>query len=331
MHQHTGGGISEMSATAQVLSFVDFDDDDAALSAARQTHQTLIDTQERMGMMLDVMPMGLLIHTEQGILFANQEACRMLEVTNEAAVGQHLLDFVAPNQFTSVMEQFAASFRTCDMHSQETRLAHSSGEDVHIKLISCKLPWHGNPVIQVLLQDISDLKKTELKLRLLSQRDPLTGTYNRRFALHEAETLLSAANGRSLGVLLVDADHFKAVNDTYGHASGDAALIAMAEIGCELTSQYPGERLAPFCRFGGEEFVALLPDCDATQAREFAEHLRKRVMSRRIAGPDGEFSITVSIGVSTAQPGTSFDAALARADKALYVAKASGRNRVEAG
>lgn len=320
-----------MSATAQVLSFVDFDDDDAALSAARKTHQTLIDTQERMGMMLDVMPMGLLIHTEQGILFANQEACRMLEVTSQAAVGQHLLDFVAQSQFASVMEQFAASFRTCDMHSQETRLAHSSGEDLHIKLISCKLPWHGNPVIQVLLQDITDLKKTELKLRLLSQRDPLTGTYNRRFALHEAETLLSAANGRSLGVLLVDADHFKAVNDTYGHAFGDAALIALAEIGSELTSKYPGEKLAPYCRFGGEEFVALLPDCEATQAREFAEQLRKRVMSRRIAGPDGEFSITVSIGVSTAQPGTGFEAALARADKALYVAKASGRNRVEVG
>ena len=320
-----------MSATAQVLSFVDFEDDDDAFDAARKTHQTLIDTQERMGMMLDVMPMGLLIHTEQGILFANQEACRMLEVTNEAAVGQHLLDFVAQNQFTSVLEQFEASFHTCDMHSQETRLAHSSGEDLHIKLISCKLPWHGNPVIQVLLQDITDLKKTELKLRLLSQRDPLTGTYNRRFAMHEAEALLSAPNSRSLGVLIIDADHFKAVNDTYGHAAGDAALIALAEIGTELTSMYPGEQLAPFCRFGGEEFVALLPGCDVAQARDFAEQLRQRVEGRRIVGPDGEFSITVSIGVSTAQPGTSFDAALARADKALYAAKASGRNRVEIG
>ena len=83
------------------------------------------------------------------------------------------------------------------------------------------------------------------------------------------------------------------MNDTYGHAAGDAALIALAEIGTELTSMYPGEQLAPFCRFGGEEFVALLPGCDVARAREFAEQLRQRVEGRLLAGPGGELSLTV--------------------------------------
>ncbi len=318
-----------MSATMQALSFFEFEDDDAAFDAARQTHQTLIDTQERMGMMLDVMPMGLLIHTEQGILFANREARRMLEVSGEAAVGQHLLDFVAESQFGAVRAQFEASFQTSEMHRQETRLTHSDGEDLHIKLISCKLPWNGNPVIQVLLQDITDLKKTESKLRLLSERDPLTGTYNRRFALHKADALLSAPDAKPVGVLLFDADFFKVVNDTYGHAAGDAALIAVAEIGTELTNSYPGDLQAPFCRFGGEEFLALLPDCDLDRAREFADQMRRRIEQRRITGPGYDFSLTASVGVCIARPGCNFDAALARADKALYAAKAAGRNRVE--
>lgn len=320
-----------MSATAQALSFGEFVEDDAAFDAARQTHQTLIDTQERMGMMLDIMPMGLLIHTEQGILFANQEACHMLEVTNEAVVGQHFLDFVAQSHFAAVMEQFETSFGGADIQTQETRLTRSNGEDLHIKLISCKLPWHGNPVIQVLLQDVTDLKKTEQKLRLLSERDPLTGAYNRRYAMREAENSLSAPDASSMGLVLIDADHFKTVNDTFGHAAGDAALIALAEIGTELTNAWPGERLAPFCRFGGEEFLALLPGCDETQVRDFAERLRRGIERRSIVGPDGKFSITVSIGVSAAQPGSCFDTALARADKALYIAKAAGRNRVEIG
>lgn len=307
----------------------DFIDDDAGLDAARQTHQTLIDTQERMGMMLDVMPMGLLIHTEQGILFANQEACRLLEVGKQAVVGQHFLDFVAPSHFAEVREQFEASFRTSDMQKQETRLTRSDGEDLHIKLISCRLPWQGNPVIQVLLQDVTDLKRTEQKLRLLSERDPLTCAYNRRFALQQAETLLS--RGCSLGVLLIDADHFKTVNDRFGHAAGDAALIALAEIGVELTTMFPGEQLAPFCRFGGEEFLALLPDCNLAQAHHFAEMMRRRIEARRIMCPPHQFAITVSIGVGVAQPGDVFATALGRADKALYAAKAAGRNRVEIG
>ena len=97
----------------------DFDlfasDDDAAMSAAVLTQKSLVDTQERLGAMLDAMPMGLLIHTQQGVLFANQEACRLLKVERQAVLGQHFLDFVRAQDLGEVSAQFETSFDRAGM------------------------------------------------------------------------------------------------------------------------------------------------------------------------------------------------------------------------
>jgi diguanylate cyclase len=311
----------------------DFFDDDEGIDAAALTQKTLIDTQERMGMMLDGMPMGFLIHTEQGILFANREACRLLEIGKVDAVGQHFLDFVSSREFEKVRCQFERSFHgEVSMEHQETQITRADGDDVHIKLISCRLPWQGNPVIQVLLQDVTDLKHTEQKLRRLSVTDELTGAYNRRHAFETALRFLSDEGNHSqpLSVILVDVDHFKRINDTYGHGAGDTALIELTRIGNEVIGQAGGG--AMFARIGGEEFLAVLPGLDDSSVHALAEKLRSAIAAIRIKHTPNDLGFTASMGVATLPAGDrNFDGLLSRADTALYAAKNAGRNQVKVG
>lgn len=164
-------------------------------------------------------------------------------------------------------------------------------------------------------------------LRLEAIRDHLTGLWNRRMILDQLgrELHRAAHEKRSLAVVLVDLDHFKAVNDTHGHAAGDTVLReAAARMRVALRDyDFIG-------RYGGEEFLILLPGCDGESARLVAERVRMRVASSPIGFGASNVSITVSLGV--AWTGTSREAAASlidAADAALYRAKALGRDRVE--
>ena len=167
--------------------------------------------------------------------------------------------------------------------------------------------------------------------------DPLTGLYNRRYALpHLARVAERAARtGRPFAVMVLDLDHFKRVNDTHGHAAGDAVL---REVAMRLRSNIRGVDL--IARIGGEEFLVVMPETDLTQARIAAERLRRVISSAPIQVPQGEreipVQITVSIGVSIGSrisgaettPNEIVNAMVARADQALLGAKSTGRNQV---
>lgn len=156
-------------------------------------------------------------------------------------------------------------------------------------------------------------------------RDAGTGLHNRRFVFDTLPVIADecAREGAPLSVVLLDIDRFKAVNDTYGHAVGDRALKAIA---MALDKQANGEVVA---RFGGEEFVALLPGATTAQAVATAEAMRAACAAVVIAVREGTIGVTLSAGVATAQPGVFDSAALLDvADRALYDAKNGGRNRV---
>jgi diguanylate cyclase (GGDEF)-like protein len=156
--------------------------------------------------------------------------------------------------------------------------------------------------------------------------DPLTGVYNRRAFTERGLTELARAAryGRETSLLMIDADRFKAVNDTHGHGVGDDVLTALtAAVGLTLR---PSDL---FGRLGGEEFAVILPETGLDGARFAAERLRQAVAALRVAAPSGEIAFTVSIGVTDFAPGeTGLKPAMDRADGALYLAKESGRNRV---
>lgn len=171
-----------------------------------------------------------------------------------------------------------------------------------------------------------DLQKLTEELRVASITDPLTGAYNRRYFNEAAARMVSAArrHGEPLSVVLIDADHFKHINDGYGHAAGDLALQALSEV---CRSGLREEDL--FARLGGEEFVALLPGTGAEAAAQVAERLRCAVEERVIPLADKTLALSISSGVAQWRPQEpTIEDAVGRADRAVYVAKREGRNRV---
>ena len=156
--------------------------------------------------------------------------------------------------------------------------------------------------------------------------DPLTGLYNQRYLRRHLAGLVANGQGRQLSVLMVDVDHFKKVNDEYGHATGDKALRLIADTLRASTRVFDS-----LARYGGEEFVVVMPGADVDDASLAAERLRAAVAAADFRSPGGsKVGLTVSVGVgcATGSPVTP-EALLQAADTALYAAKAGGRNRVE--
>lgn len=160
-----------------------------------------------------------------------------------------------------------------------------------------------------------------------SVRDPLTGLFNRRYLQETMERELARTErmGTSLGIIMIDVDHFKNFNDQHGHEAGD---LVLEEIGTYLTRAIRSEDIA--CRFGGEEFVVVMPGVDAGNAHARAEELRKGVNNISIQYKGQTLpSLSISVGVALAPiDGSNAEVLLDTADKALYQAKHAGRNRV---
>ncbi len=172
------------------------------------------------------------------------------------------------------------------------------------------------------------MRKQEVALASLACTDALTGLPNRREILRRLETELERCrrSQRPMSLLMFDVDHFKLVNDRHGHAAGDLVLQVVAEVGtCAL------RRIDSLGRIGGDEFLVLLPEAGAAEARSAAERLRAAIAARRVDFGEESLAITASIGVMTCLPERAeqrSERLVAAADKALYRAKEGGRDRV---
>jgi len=166
-----------------------------------------------------------------------------------------------------------------------------------------------------------------VRLHRVAVTDPLTGAYNREFLVARLPQEIEAAidRDRSLSIAMVDVDHFKHVNDQYGHGVGDAVL---AEVARRLRGAIRAGDL--LVRYGGEEFLAVLPKADAGRAWEVGERMRQRVCERSFDVGDGlALILRISVGVAQWRTGEIMPDLISRADVALYGAKQRGRNRVE--
>ena len=175
----------------------------------------------------------------------------------------------------------------------------------------------------------SDLTRTNALLKILSDRDGLTGLANRRSLQGLLDSTFQAAKsgGPEIGVMMIDLDHFKAINDTYGHHAGDACLVSVATA-LQRFEESDGVHIG---RYGGEEFVALVSGCDERSLGDIAERICRDIMRLEVHSEDGRrISLTASIGVSR-MANRSLDGVnqlVSEADTALYQAKRNGRNRV---
>jgi diguanylate cyclase (GGDEF)-like protein len=178
---------------------------------------------------------------------------------------------------------------------------------------------------QGILTDLAQFVVSELELRTLAMTDALTGALSRRAFREEAARAIGLArrHGTELSVMMIDLDHFKRVNDTYGHQFGDRLLV---EVISTLRSNARHSDIIG--RLGGEEFAVVLHQSSASAALDVAEKLRSAVARLRIDHVDGPVSATISVGVAGLDRTTQdIDTLLERADAALYVAKSDGRNR----
>jgi diguanylate cyclase (GGDEF)-like protein len=168
-------------------------------------------------------------------------------------------------------------------------------------------------------------ERVALMHKTAAMTDPLTGLFNRRAFLDAADLLIAKRADKSLpvSVLLFDLDHFKSINDRFGHAAGDNTIKMFAKIAAANLRASD-----VICRFGGEEFAAIMPG-SSTDASIVAERLRAAFQSAGSELLDHKVDVTVSIGVATAIPPVQINALLALADAALYRAKSNGRNRTE--
>jgi len=197
-----------------------------------------------------------------------------------------------------------------------THYASHIGSFMEVFLLSVGLAAYYNRI----QREKNLLEAENRELADISSRDALTGIYNRRYFTERAQVVLT--NGEHNALMMLDLDHFKAINDTYGHDAGDAVLRRFAATIGELI-----RKTDLFARYGGEEFVLLLPKCPPVQARRIADRINELTREIRIDGQPA-LRLTVSVGCAVTQDSV-LEELLKKADDALYDAKNGGRNRFE--
>jgi diguanylate cyclase (GGDEF)-like protein/PAS domain S-box-containing protein len=269
------------------------------------------------------------------LLWVNPSVERLTGYTAEECMAQrsHPMEIIPAEDRERVARAMAAAAKQPSLKELEFRVVCKDGTVRWCAAVSQPaIDTQGRNVgFRASIRDISDRKALQHQLELLASTDPLTGVVNRRRFFHTAEAELYRARryDRPLILALVDIDHFKRINDTHGHATGDDCLKTLAHAFANRL-----RRSDLFARFGGEEFVLLLPETQLGDGLRLCERLRQMVESIRMqVSETGEtFGFTVSIGVADLQhEGDSLNQLLARADGALYKAKRDGRNQVAYG
>ncbi len=290
----------------------------AARRAERQANQELAEGRRMLHALLQAVPAPLLVLSREGRIVQANAAAQSYFGETALADPEALRECFGPEDYARITTPEPHG-RTSEFEAQ-VRLADGSTRDVLLNVSTAALQGAAHSL--AVFVDISRRKEMEARLAELANTDPLTGLANRTRFFDAAGTEIRRAQRRGPlpAVIMLDIDHFKRINDSCGHEAGDLALRRVAML-CRTLLRC--QDLA--ARLGGEEFALLLPETDRHGALALAERLRLAVEGLRLDGPA---SMTVSLGIAEVQPGeNTVNAALVRADKAMYAAKRAGRNR----
>ncbi len=313
-------------------------------AALQQTNCALLKTQTMMRNLMQTIPDQVWLKDPDGVyIFCNSALARLFAVTQSEVVGKTDDHFSPPAQAEKFRQRDQEAARSGKpLITEETVCFLQNPQPAVLETVRAPMHDEDGQFIGVLgiardvterrelqeklRQSNSELKELTEELQSLVRTDSLSGLPNRR-AFEEAigrNFRRFKRSGAVSSVLMIDIDHFKRVNDRYGHNAGDAALIVIADAfraNCRAADTA--------ARLGGEEFALLLPDTPMNAALLIAERLRDEVQRAEVSLDSIRFSVTISIGVSSfLPPDDEWPQVLGRADAAMYAAKAAGRNRV---
>ncbi len=289
--------------------------------------QVLLGNEQLLRSLLETLPVPVYISRRRDgrILFVNRKSCLLLQQSAGPLLKSYAQDFFVDPQEQEKIYQLVDSVH--DVREVEAQLRTAQGRVFTAEIAAILMEYAGEPAILFSMNDISERKKLEAELFYQANTDSLTGLSNRRHFMFQAEQEVRRARrfSRDLSVIMMDLDHFKKINDMFGHATGDAVLEMLTRAGLESLreSDIMG-------RVGGEEFAIILPETGLVAAKEVAERLLAHIAETPIKIKEKSLHCTTSLGVAHLKPKeSSIDNLLHRADQALYKAKKAGRNCVK--
>lgn len=292
--------------------------------------QMLYESEQKFRSIFDQAAVGIARVSPEGqFLEVNQKLCDIVEYTHLELMKKTFQDITHPDDLDTDLSYVEKMLRKeISTYTLEKRYLTKSDNIVWINLTASLVSdQDGIPHYFVsIIEDITARKKAENDLRVQATLDSLTNLHNRHSLTIEIDKELNRAKRYKspLSFLMIDIDHFKAVNDTYGHLAGDTVLKELADI-------FKLETRSSDCcgRFGGEEFLIIMPELDTKAALHLADRIRKKTESHTIIFQGEEINITLSIGVSSyPDHGSEADTLIIACDDAMYTAKANGRNQV---
>jgi diguanylate cyclase (GGDEF)-like protein/PAS domain S-box-containing protein len=300
--------------------------------------RALQESEERYRGLVETLPDAVFVtDLEMKIQFCNKQALKMYRFDNQQDIfGRSALDFLVPENRESLIGNFRSLLETGESGMAEFTLLRSQGAPFPGEINASLLrDAFGKPKGFIAIsRDISDRKHLEKQtqdlfeqVQNLARRDSLTNLFNHRyfFEIAEAEFVRSKRYNRPLAAIMIDLDHFKQVNDQYGHQVGDQTLQVVANL---LHSNL--REIDILGRIGGEEFLALLPEADPVETKNIAQRLCDCIGQKLISIGEQPLQISASFGVSNISDNAlDLKTLINWSDKALYKAKHDGRNKVE--
>lgn len=292
----------------------------------RRHEEELRANEEQFRSMVEAAPFPILITnlSNHMVLYANPQATELLDIAAGTFNGVSVNTcYVNPQEYEDHLEEISQSG---SIREKEVKLRSIRGREFWGIVAAVKVHWLDREVIMTVINDITVRKQMEDNLKSLATRDYLTSLWNRRYFMEtgEQEYTRFLRYQHPLSIIFFDLDHFKGINDTYGHSQGDQVLIATTTL-----VQREIRTIDIAARYGGEEFAVILPETGLAESTNVAERIRQVLESYPHTAPTATFHVTASFGVCEATPDdVSFERLIVRADKALYAAKNAGRNKV---
>lgn len=300
------------------------------ITARKQAEQALSDERRFLQTLIDAIPSPIHYRDHKAVLMGcNRAYEQVFQLKKDEIIGKSVYDIFDPEKAKAFYAKDIDPENLDDLtQAYETTIERPGEDPLHLAFYKAKFtaPEGGDGGVIIVAFDITERKHAEEELRRLARTDSMTGACNRGYFIELAERELhrSLRYKHPLSILIIDIDHFKEVNDSYGHARGDEAIMKVSRE-CMLSLR----ETDIFARLGGDEFAVLMPETGTPDALSTAQRLCESVRELvRIPAGDKTISVTLSIGVATlVDDSDTIDSMMTRADEGLYAAKRKGRNQ----